>query len=167
MKHYIYDVFWIQLCYFHFTQLIIVLTKNVSHSLFVKQFCFSIFYKTFFYTYLAIAFAFSSVVRDQTVAFCCSSLERSWYLLQAFFFQTFLCCCFFLWCLADESLDIFIYEKWFYINVKKWFFTFSCVFTINTLCSLHNSNDYESLKKYLESFEATKSTLKIIFLTLR
>ena len=43
---------------FYFTKLITVLTKNVSHYLFVKQFYFSIFYKTFFYTHVAFVFNF-------------------------------------------------------------------------------------------------------------
>ena len=103
---------------FYFTKLITVLTNNVSHCLFVKQFYFSIFYKTFFYTHVAFVF---NLPESYWQPYCC---------FQFFFFRKILIPCtsfflkpFFVFFFDDDiyltNLQTFLYMKNGFILMLK------------------------------------------------
>ena len=122
--------------------------KQISESLFVKWFSFSIFYNVFFYTQVAFYFHLEKdfySVRKNILAFCFSILQKGLDTFHKLF----------------ESFFVFsiIVDKYYFIykqikkiknykinNAEKLFRTSHGVININILRSLHNS--YISLKHF-------------------
>ena len=108
LKQFILDVFRIQLCYFLYWQ-------NISNSLFVKYFYFSVFCNIFFYTQLVFVFHLLRdyyLVSDCIVTLCFSLFLKGFRTSHELYCEVFLY--FFRYYLADEFLDFVINKERFY-----------------------------------------------------
>ena len=119
---------------FYFSKVIRVLTENISQSLLVKHFYFSIFCNIFFYTQLGFIFCLLGDLLYGSQPYCSFLFlypsERSQYLLQAFF-EVFLCfLIIFSWLIFRH---FYIWKKNYIKNDKKWFKALYCIITINFL----------------------------------